>query len=262
MTTGEESHDEVVRQQFRAQSSGFDSYVQGGGNQDIMDWILDNLELKPEFAALDVAAGTALVGRKVASKVRRVTALDATPEMLEQGREQARAEGVDNIVFEEGDAAALPYGDNSFDVVTCRLGMHHFENPRAQAEEMSRVCRSGGQVAFIDVTSTEDPEVAARHNRLERLRDPSHTRALTVDELSGMARECGLRVTRTSGYDAQRPLSEWLDQTNTGSEERRVIIEAMDQELAGGPATGMHALRKDGELLFTHNWVIIVGQKG
>ena len=49
----------------------------------------------------------------------------------------------------------------------------------------------GGRVALIDMVSPDDPAVALTYNHLERLRDPSHVRALTADELQGLVREVG-----------------------------------------------------------------------
>ena len=261
MTASGSEHMNVVRQQFRGQAPHFDRQVGSSGYDHILAWIMDNLELRPSFSVLDVAAGTGLVGLAVAPRVENVVALDATPEMLEQGRRRAVEESISNIVFEEGDAQRLPYPDDSFDLITCRLGMHHFQKPRKQALEMVRVCRPGGQVAIIDIVSPEHPEVAAFHNRLERLRDPSHTRALAAGELARISEGCGLEIVHTSGVDADRILTEWLDLTDAVSAARREIIEAMEQELKGGPATGMRPFGRDGELTFRHAWEMVVGVK-
>ena len=255
------NHTQVVRRQFGAQAARFDQYFSRLASQDVVAWISSNLELEPHFSVLDVATGTGLLARSFAPQVHRVVGLDATPEMLQEGARLTEVDGIQNVVFEEGDAERLPYRDNSFDLVACRIGMHYFQRPQSAAQEMARVCRTGGQVAIIDITSVDDPEVAATHNRLERLRDPSHTRALTAGELKGIAEECGLEVVRTSAADVELNVERWMDLTGTGPEERRVIRQAMDQELNGGTATGMRPFRRDGEVLFSHSWVILVGRK-
>ena len=261
MNASESEHLNVVRQQFRAQATDFDRQVGSPGYDYILAWILDSLELRPSLSVLDVAAGTGLMGLAIAPRVQTVVALDATPEMLEQGRRRAMDEGISNIVFEEGDAQRLPYPDDSFELITCRIGMHHFQEPRIQVLEMVRVCRPGGQVAIIDIVSSEDPVVASFHNRLERLRDPSHTRALGGGELAGIIEECGLENLRTTEIDADRILTEWLNLTDAASADRRKIIEAMEKELNGGPATGMRPFWRDGELTFRHTWEMVVGVK-
>jgi ubiquinone/menaquinone biosynthesis C-methylase UbiE len=261
MTQEETQHNQVVRQQFSAQAAGFERHVLRPGSAHIMDWIMENLELQPQFRVLDVASGTALVARAIAPHVQEVVASDATPEMLDEARTQASAEGLTNISFEEGDAALLPYADGSFDLVTCRLGIHHFLEPLRQAREMVRVCRPGGHVGIFDITSTDVEEVAALHNELERMRDPSHTRAFTLDELSNLVRACELELTHTSLSDAEQILENWMDLTGTPQEARVTISEAMERELAGGPATGMQPFRRDGALGFRHSWAIFIGKK-
>jgi ubiquinone/menaquinone biosynthesis C-methylase UbiE len=258
---GEGNHNDVVRQQFAVQASRFEPYVVSQGNRDVMSWILENLELQPNFAVLDVAAGTGLVGRKIAPYVRRVVALDATPAMLAQGRNHAEAEGLKNIIFEEGDAQHLPHGDASFDLVTCRIAIHHFQGPWEQAKEMARVCRPAGQVVIIDITTSENPEVASLHNTLERLRDPSHTRALTAGELRTLVEGSGLEIVRSSVFKSERTVEDWMDLTYTPPQSRQAIISQLEVELAGGPTTGMHPFLKDDQLMFWHSWVMLVGQR-
>src|SRR5436190_1162750 len=82
-------------------------------------------------------------------------------------------------------AARLPFPDAQFDVVVSRFAFHHFDDPAAVAREMARVSRPGGLVAVIDMAA-EDGRIAARRDELERIRDPSHTRALEPSELTGL----------------------------------------------------------------------------
>ena len=256
-----EEHDRLVREQFRIQSSAFDQQVGSRGYDQVLPWIMGLLELDDSLSVLDVAAGTGLVAREMAPQVKSVIALDSTPEMLEQGRQQAATAGLANLEFESGDAQRLPYPNDSFDLVTCRLGMHHFFDPPVQAKEMARVCRPGGQVAIIDITSTEDRAAAALHNRLERLRDPSHTRALTVGQLIRVAEEAGLEIRRSGRLDAGRILSDWLDLTDTPEEARGEVTRALEAELEGGPVTGMMPYTEKGQVMFQHMWVMLVGGK-
>ena len=74
------------------------------------------LELDDSLSVLDVAAGTGLVAREIAPHVKTVVALDSTPEMLEQGRQQAATAGLANLEFEQGDAQRLPYPSDCFDL--------------------------------------------------------------------------------------------------------------------------------------------------
>ena len=134
---------------------------------------------------------------------REVVALDATVAMLTEAKAKSKEEGFSNIKFVHGDATSLPFPDSSFGLVTSRLAIHHFTKPRPILEEMARVARPGGRVVIVDLVASEDQEQvrsvnnlrtvqAEMHNRLERLRDPSHTNALSIDDLATLMGQAGL----------------------------------------------------------------------
>jgi SAM-dependent methyltransferase len=100
---------------------------------------------------LDVAAGTGNTAIRAARAGARVVASDLTPENFEAGRREARAQGVE-LEWVEGDAEALPFGDEEFDVVTSSLGAMFAPNHRAVADELLRVCRPGGTIGMINFT--------------------------------------------------------------------------------------------------------------
>jgi Methyltransferase domain len=145
--------------------------------------------------------------------------------------------------------------------VVSRFALHHFEDPRGPIQEMMRVCRRGGQVAIIDLVSADDPTVAATHNRLERLRDPSHTRALAPSELQQLVREAGLTIVRSAPREAEVHLERWLELTRATPAARQAILEALTQDLQGRKGTGMRPFLCDRELMFVHTYLVMVGVK-
>ena len=97
---------------------------------------------------LDVGTGTGVVAITAARAGARVTGLDLTPALLDQARQNARIAQVDQVVWTEGDAEALPYPDASFDVVVSQFGHMFAPRPDIAVAEMRRVLKSGGRVAF------------------------------------------------------------------------------------------------------------------
>jgi SAM-dependent methyltransferase len=164
-------------------------------------------------------------------------------------------------VFEPGEAETLPYPSAAFDLVVTRFSLHHFADPRRPIHEMVRVCRHGGKVAIIDMVSPADPAVAATYNRLERLRDPSHTRAVTADELQRLMQEAGLTIVHTAPHDIEVHLDRWLDLTHAAPEARQTIRAELTQDLQGVKTTGMRPYMQDHELKFLHAWLVVVGVK-
>lgn len=98
---------------------------------------------------LDVAAGTGNVAIRAAEVGAQVVASDLTPENFTAGRKEAAARGVE-LEWIEADAERLPFADAEFDVVTSSLGAIFAPDHHAVANEMLRVCRSGGTIGMIN----------------------------------------------------------------------------------------------------------------
>ncbi|WP_158891291.1 class I SAM-dependent methyltransferase [Amycolatopsis anabasis] len=251
MTT---SHDDRVREQFRLQAGTFDDR---GWAARGLEWIVGQLRPGAGDQVLDVAAGAAHLGRALAPHVRHVSALDLTPEMLDQGQRLARSAGLGNMAFLVGNATALPWLDGQFDLVVCRLALHQVADPAAVVREMVRVTRPGGRVGVTDMI-TEEP-VRAETNRLERLRDPSHGTTLTLAEIHDLLAAAGAEVTSTATQDQPLDLEDWMHRTATPEDARAEIRERMRTELDGGPETGLRPSRDaDGVLTFVHTWATTV----
>jgi SAM-dependent methyltransferase len=105
----------------------------------------------PGMTVLDVAAGTGNASIPAAQTGAKVTASDLTPELLEAGRRRALAIGVD-LEWVEADAEALPFPDESFDVVMSAIGVMFAPHHQAAADELVRVCRPGGTIALLSWT--------------------------------------------------------------------------------------------------------------
>jgi ubiquinone/menaquinone biosynthesis C-methylase UbiE len=256
-----ETQHDVVRREFAQQAARFGEQGLTLSNQAYLQWMVDQLNLEPHFEVLDVAAGTGHLSRAIAPHVKRVVALDITPEMLAQGQHEAEQQGLTNLVFEQGEAEHLTYANETFDLVVTRFSLHHFADGRGPLREMARVCRRGGRVAVIDLISPDDPGVAATYNHLEHLRDPSHVRALTADELQRVMHEAGLDVRHASQRHIEVDLNIWLDLTHASPTARKTIRDALNQDLQSLKTTGMRPYMRNLELKFLHVWLIAVGAK-
>jgi ubiquinone/menaquinone biosynthesis C-methylase UbiE len=114
---------------------------------------VSRLALKPGERVLDVACGTGNLTIPAAQTGAKVTGVDIAPNLLEQGRERAKAEGL-AIQFDEGDAEDLPYEDASFDTIITMFGAMFAPQPEITAAELIRVCRPGGRIAMANWTPT------------------------------------------------------------------------------------------------------------
>lgn len=100
---------------------------------------------------LDVAGGTgepSLTIAEVVGQSGRVVCTDAVAEMVATAKHEADRFRLNNIEFRQCLADSLPFNDNEFDVIVCRLGAMFFPAPDAAISEMLRVAKPGGRVAF------------------------------------------------------------------------------------------------------------------
>jgi SAM-dependent methyltransferase len=107
--------------------------------------------LRSDDRVLDLACGLGNPALTLAELVPagRVTALDATPEMLEEARSRAAKRGTHNVDFVLGGLESLPFDPSSFDCVTCRFGVVYAADRRAALGEVLRVLRPGGRAVFV-----------------------------------------------------------------------------------------------------------------
>lgn len=101
--------------------------------------------------ALEVAPGPGFLAIELAKGGRfRVTGLDVSKTFVELARKNAAEVGV-RVDFREGNASAMPFPDNSFDLLVCRAAFKNFSRPVQAFEEMHRVLRPGGTGMVLDL---------------------------------------------------------------------------------------------------------------
>lgn len=249
-------HQEKILDQFTRQAEGF-AKSPTARSEDIVERIVRQARPAPADAALDVACGPGLLVCALAKQVRHATGIDLTPAMLEQARRVQQEQGLTNVTWDQGDVTAMPYADATFDVVTCRFAFHHFPDPLAVLREMRRVCRAGGRVVVVD--SAPAAEKADAFNAMEKLRDPSHTRALPVAEMTALFRAAGLPEPQVERTRLSLSLDEFLSRSypREGDEAR---IRAMFERALTDDAMDVEPRREQGRIYFSVPVAIVGAQ--
>ena len=101
---------------------------------------------------LDLCCGTgdlAFAFRKDSPVGAEITGSDFVPEMLVRARAKSAASGA-KVEFVEADALALPFGDSSFDLVSCAFGFRNLANYERGLQEILRVLKPGGAIAILE----------------------------------------------------------------------------------------------------------------
>lgn len=138
-----------------------------------------------------------------------------------------------------GDAGRFPFADAVFDVITCRLALHHFPDPSAFFQESARVLAPGGLLVLIDTVVDVEDDV---FNYLEKVRDPSHGKIYRVDELLAFAQSAFfLREFQT--FWKKHAFNEWARRLDPSDEHFARVHEAF----TNSPAWAKEVLRVETE---------------
>jgi SAM-dependent methyltransferase len=155
----------------------------------LVEWCEPGHDVK----VLDVATGGGHVARRLREEGCTVVTVDPAPGMQP------------DVV---APAESLPFEDGSFDVVTCRIAAHHFQDIRKAVAEMARV---SNRLLVI-----EDNVFRGEHvEEAERLRDPSHVRCYTEDEWKNFVTDVGFEVEQLQRVPRRQSFDAWLARVDT-----------------------------------------------
>jgi cyclopropane fatty-acyl-phospholipid synthase-like methyltransferase len=177
-----------------------------------LDLLVEWCEPAEGVKVLDVATGGGHVARRLRQEGCTVVTVDPAPGM--QPDVVSRAED-------------LPFADGSFDVVTCRIAAHHFEDVRRSVGEMARVAQH--------LVVIED-NVFVNHavEEAERLRDPTHVRCYSEDEWKELLTGAGLEVEQVERFERHPDVEDWLARVETPPEDAARVRELLADHIEDG----------------------------
>ena len=224
------------------------------------DTLLEAAALGPGERVMDLGAGPGFVTCLAAREGRMAIAVDLTQAFLAKARVRARAEGLGGVSCVVADVDHLPITAASVDVALSHKALHHFAHPAAALAEAHRVLRRGGRIAIADTYADEDPGRAARHNHIERVRDPSHVEMVSLPRLRDILGAAGFAGLREVLYEDERPVEWWLSVSASPPDVRAEIEGLLRQSMDAGDSTGL-AVREDaaGALWFRRREVVAIG---
>jgi len=205
----QEEHNKLILDQFSRQAVPFSKKVPAHSNQAAFTLIIKTAGIRKNDNVLDVACGPGMLSAAIAQKAGHLTGIDLVPSMIKQARLLQREHKLSNMSWKLGDVYDLPFRDAEFSAVVTRFSFHHFLKPSAVLREMVRVTRSKGRIAVVDVF-TRSRKHSRLHNLLEKLRDDSHVKALSLAELKKLFKGAGLRGIKTRFYQLEIELERQL----------------------------------------------------
>src|ERR1043166_1415457 len=197
----------LVQEQFCATARTYlTSKPQAQGKS--LDRLVELTQPKPDWHVLDVATGAGHTAYTFAPHVARAWGTDITEERLALVREQVGKRGLANLRIAHAKAEALPFEDESFDLVTCRIAPHHFESIPRFLDETRRVLKRTGALARGDKVVREG-SVGDYITPFERFRAPSHIRAWTMQEWRDALSAHGFAVAHEEQMGKTMEFSSW-----------------------------------------------------
>jgi SAM-dependent methyltransferase len=177
-----------------------------------LDLLVEWCEPGPGVLALDVATGGGHVARRLRDAGCEVISVDPAPGM--QPTVVAPAE-------------AIPFADDSFDVVACRIAAHHFDDVAAAVRELARVTRDR-------VVVEDNVFVSEAVEEAEKLRDPTHVRCYSEDEWRGYFAAAGLRLEGEQEFERRADLEAWLARVETPEDDAERVRELLADRIEDG----------------------------
>jgi ubiquinone/menaquinone biosynthesis C-methylase UbiE len=251
------THQQSILDQFTRQAIPF-STAASIKDEIALKLLIDASGAGPDDTVLDVACGGGIVVCGFARVAKHATGIDLTPAMLEGARRLQAEKGLTNVTWKLGDVLPLPFPDASFSIVTSRFAFHHFLDPAAVLGEMTRVCTPGGKVVVAD--SAPPPDKADAFNAMEKLRDPSHTRAMPLAELQSLFTRHGLPMPRHTPYRLESDLESLLKRSfpNPGDDDK---IRALFRRSVEDDSLGINARREGDLIVYGYPVAILVADR-
>lgn len=213
-----------VKDQFGKNASNYVTsplHAKGKDLEWMKQWVTHQFPNKETL--LDIATGGGHVANAFAPLFNKVTALDLTPEMLGQAENFIKGNGYKNVDFTIGDAQDLPFVDQSFDIVTCRVAPHHFPDVTKFVEEVYRVVKAGGVFILADNVVPEIDAYDTFFNELEKKRDYSHNRAFKKTEWLSIVELAGFRTDHLVTFEKNFSFETWCKNMSLSNEQIKEV---------------------------------------
>ncbi|GGE33807.1 SAM-dependent methyltransferase [Pullulanibacillus camelliae] len=223
--------------------------------------LIDSIEKRGKEAVLDVATGGGHVANAIAPYVNQVTAFDLTPQMLKAAETFITQNGHTNVSFVKGDAEAMPFQAETFDVVTCRIAPHHFPNVDAFISEAYRVLKPNGQFLLDDNVAPENNTADHFYNQIEKLRDKSHHRAWKKSEWLSKIEAGGFTIDALFCFDKVFAFDSWCDRMSLTDIQKKELTALMVNTPSSLKETFHIHIKEDQVISFQGQAIVLKARK-
>ncbi|NJM67888.1 MAG: methyltransferase domain-containing protein [Acaryochloris sp. RU_4_1] len=180
-----------VRQQYNRFAAVYDQrwhrYV-----TNTLEFLKTWVQISPTERVLDIACGTGEFERMILAEYSKqeIMGVDISEQMLAIAQQKIHA--FPNVSFQTANASALPFADNSFDVVVSANAFHYFDDPAVALQEMKRVLKPMGRVVILDWC--KDFVVCQIYDVFLKFFDPAYRQCYRQAEFHQLLTTTGFRI--------------------------------------------------------------------
>lgn len=239
---------EVYRQQFGIRSKNWHQSARWLTDEGLLGTHAAACAVSPEAEVLDICCGSGVVGASFRGKVKKITGLDLTPQMVELAKTR-----LDEVV--QGDVYAIPFPENRFDLVVNREVLHLLPEPQRPVAEVFRVLKPGAQFIVGQMVPYNAAD-AAWFFRVVKKKQPLFFNNLMEEDMIRLLSGAGFENITTAEYLQWEDIDLWIDTWETPNQLRHEIRDLYHHAPAEVRAVHPFRISPEGKILDQWRWVI------
>ena len=181
--------------------------------------------------SIDLGTGTGFTALTLSGISNHVIASGLSAPMLHQVKRLGQERNIDNLHLSQNAAEALPFTDQSIDLVSSRDSAHHFRDFEKVLNEAHRILKFGGSLLMADSVAPEQDDIASWMNNIERRRNCSHVESRKISTIAKILTDNGFRVANGAYQRIYLRFNEWTADTNLEREE----VETLQRDFLRAP---------------------------
>lgn len=239
---------EVYRQQFGIRSSNWHQSARWLTDGGLLGTHAAACAVSPDAEVLDVCCGSGVVGASFRGKVKKITGLDLTPQMVALAKER-----LDEVI--QGDVYAIPFEKDRFDLVVNREVLHLLPEPHRPVAEVFRVLKPGGQFIVGQMVPYSSAD-SAWFFRIVKKKQPLFFNNLTEEDMLRLLTSAGFKSITTQEYLQWEDIDLWIDTWETPNQLRHEIRDLYHHAPAEARAVHPFTISPEGRILDQWRWVV------
>ena len=225
------------------------------GDKETLEYIVNALAPDGSERAVDVGCGGGHMSTALAARVKELVAIDVTPQMLVQTGLLAGEKGLSNVIGCLADAQSLPFASCVFDIVTCRIVLHHVLDAGRAIREMGRILKVGGKLFIQDILGIDNAAPRNYMDEIERLRDPSHIRDYAKEEWERFFNKAELEIVHREILPGSYRLKDWAWRSGTPVGSFNLIVRKLE-DMPENVKRDLKATYRDGDWTIPMRYIL------